>query len=144
MLGQKVQLKVTVGLLTFYTIMVWAFSVSLDVPALIWILAGITPGRSLGLLRDPAESKHAIMARSGIGVILYLLVVTGTVFRPIPELGITGSVLSEVYADRGSGLWEAEPERAIAGAAAHFLLIGRAEITVLRSGGVKMSDHSND
>ena len=116
---------------------------SLDVPALIWIFAGITLGRSLNLLRDPTESKHTIMARSGIGVILYLLVVAGTVFLPIPEWGVTGSVLSEVYPGRGSGLWEAEPERAIAGAAVYFLLIGLAEITVLRSDGPRVSIQSN-
>ncbi|MFT7471193.1 MAG: hypothetical protein ACI8XU_001088 [Kiritimatiellia bacterium] len=57
------------------------------------------------------------MARSDIGVLLYLLVVSGTVFLSIPELSITGSVLNGPYPDRGDGLWEKEPERAIAGAA---------------------------
>mgnify|MGYP003675147114 CR=1 FL=1 len=148
MLGQKQQIKtplrMAIGLLAFYSLIVWGFSKSLDVPALIWIFAGITLGRSLNLLRNPTESKHAIMARSGIGVLLYLLVVAGTVFLPIPELGITNSVLNEVYPGRGSGLWETQPERAIAGAALYFLLIGLAEITVLRSAGAKASEQSND
>lgn len=64
-----------------------------------------------------------------------MFVVAGTIFLPIPELGLTASVLSETSPDRGSGLWEAEPERAIAGAAVYFLLIGFAEITLLRAGG---------
>jgi hypothetical protein len=126
------QLKGAIVLLAFYSLMVWAFAMSLDTPVLLWIFAGIIFGRSLNLLLNPKDSKQAIMARSGIGVILYLLVVFGTVFLPIPELGITGSVLSEVYPDRGGGLWEREPERAIAGAALYFFLIGLAEITVLR------------
>jgi hypothetical protein len=46
--------------------------------------------------------------------------------------GITGTVLDEVYPDRGGGLWEKEPERAIEVAALYFLIIGLAEITVLR------------
>jgi hypothetical protein len=135
----KQQMKMAVALLTFYALMVWAFAVSLDTPVLIWIFAGIILGRSLNLLLEPSASKQAIMARSGIGVLLYLLVVFATVFIPIPELGITGSVLSEVYPDRGAGLWEREPERAIAGAAVYFMLIGLAEITVLRPGKTGLS-----
>ena len=65
-------------------------------------------------------------------MLLYLLVVSGTLFLPIPELGIIGTVLNEVYPDRGGGLWEKEPERAIAVAALYFFLISLAEITVLR------------
>ena len=130
--NSKQQLKAAAILLTFYSLVVWGFAMSLDTPALLWIFAGIIIGRSLNLLLNPADSKQALMARSGIGVLLYLLVVFGTVFLPIPELGITGSVLNEVYPDRGGGLWERQPERAIAGAALYFFLIGLAEITVLR------------
>ena len=61
-------------------------------------------------LLNPKESKKALMARSGIGVLLYLPIVFGTVLLPIPELGITGSVLNEGYPDRGGGLWETEKE----------------------------------
>ncbi len=135
-LGQKQsfgrQMKLAGALVLFYSLMVWAFAVTLETPVLIWIFAGVILGRSLTLLLNPNDSRQAIMARSAIGVVLYLLVVFGTVFLPIPELGITGSVLSDVYPDRGSGVWEREPERAIAGAALYFFLIGLAEITVLR------------
>lgn len=130
--NSKQQFKVAATLLTFYTLVVWGFAMSLDTPALLWIFAGIILGRSLNLLLSPEDSKQALIARSGIGVLLYLLVVFGTVFLPIPELGITGLVLNEVYPDRGGGLWERQPERAIAGAALYFFLIGLAEITVLR------------
>jgi hypothetical protein len=128
------KLQLALGLLAFYSLMVWGFASSLDSPALLWIFAGIIAGRSAGLLFDPAESKKGIMARSAIGVVLYMLVAAGTIFLPIPEWGLTPSVLNEVYPGRGSGLWEAEPERALAGAAVYFLLIGLAEISVLRGG----------
>ena len=65
-------------------------------------------------------------------MLLYLLVVSGRLFLPIPELGIIGTVLNEVYPYRGGGLWEKEPERATAVAALYFFLISLAEITVLR------------
>ena len=132
------QMKMALGLLAFYSLMVWGFSQTLDSPALVWIFAGIILGRSIGLLLNPAESKQAIMARSAICVILYLLIVFGTIFLPVPEWGISSSVLTEVYPDRGSGLWETEPERAIAGPALYFLLIGLAELTVLRQGAIKI------
>jgi hypothetical protein len=108
---------VAVTLLTFYSLVVWAFAMSLNTPALLWIFAGIILGRSLNLLLNPKVSKKAIMAGSGIGVLLYLLVVSGTVFLPILEIGITGSVLRGIsrprrwpLGERGRGL-----ERAIAG-----------------------------
>jgi hypothetical protein len=128
---------VAVTLLTFYSLVVWGFAMSLNTPALLWIFAGIILGRSLNLLLNPKVSNKAIMARSGIGVLLYLLVVSGTVFLPILELGITGSVLNEVYPDRGGGLWEKEKEdwsvqsQALPSLSC-FFLIGLAEITVLR------------
>lgn len=136
----KHQTKMLLGLLAFYTLMVWAFSTSLEVPALLWIFATIVLGRSVSLVVNPTESRHGLMARSGIGVILYLLVVFGTVFLPIPELGINSTVLNEVYPGRGSGVWEAEPERAIAGAAVYFLLIGLVEITILRPHSIEPSE----
>jgi len=142
---RRQQFKGAIALLTFYSLMVWAFAKSLDTPALIWIFAGIILGRSLNLLLNPKDSKQAIMARSAIGVLFYLLVVFGTVFLPIPELGISSSVLNEVYPDRGGGLWEREPERAIAGAALYFFLIGLAEITMLRpSNNTSNTNNSND
>ena len=53
---------------------------------------GITFGFCRHYIRDqlpnPKESKKALMARPGIGVLLYLPVVFGTVLLPIPELGI--------------------------------------------------------
>lgn len=138
-LGQR--LKLAGGLLAFYSTMVWAFALSLDTPALLWIFAGIIIGRSLNLLLNPQASRRAIMARSALGVVLYLLVVLATVFLPIPELGITASVLNEAYPERGGGLWEREPERALAGAALYFLVIGFAEITVLRPSAKRDNDN---
>jgi len=138
-LGQR--LKLAGGLLAFYSTMVWAFALSLDTPALLWIFAGIIIGRSLNLLLNPQASRRAIMARSALGVVLYLLVVFATVFLPIPELGITASVLNEAYPERGGGLWEREPERALAGAALYFLVIGFAEITVLRPSAKRDNDN---
>jgi len=48
----------------------------------------------------PSKSEDSqCVARSGIGVVLYLSVVFATAFFRISEPGITGSILSEVYPD---------------------------------------------
>ena len=92
----------------FYSLMVWALAVSLDKPGAAFDFRrhhfGTLPQSATKLPRQ----QKAIVARSGIGVLLYLPIVFGTVLLPIPELGITGSVLNEGYPDRGGGLWEKE------------------------------------
>ena len=66
--------------------------------------------------------------RIAAGITLYLLVVFATVLIPIPEWGVSSAIVNDVYPQRGGGLWEQEPERAIAGGAVYFLLIGLLEL----------------
>ena len=69
--------------------MVWAFAVSLDIPGAALDFRrhhfGTLPQSATKLTRQ----QKAIVARSVIGVLLYLLVVSGSAFLPIPETGIT-------------------------------------------------------
>lgn len=136
------RLKTMAGLMLFYVLMVWGFALSLDSQSLLWIFAGVCLGRLLTALSNAEEGAATMMARSGIGMLLYILVVFGTVFLPVPEWGITTGVLAEVYPDRGGGLWEREPQRAIAGAAVYFLLMGIAEIKNLKPGKSENQDRS--
>lgn len=134
-------------LLFFYSLMVWAFAVSFDSTALIWIFAAVTIGRLVTAITASAEGEAAkalMAARSGIGIILYLLAVFASVMLPVPEWGITNAILADVYPDRGGGLWEVNPERAIAAAAGYFLLLGLAELFILRPGGKQKSDSETD
>ncbi len=119
------------GMALLYGLMAWAFSAATDSPALLWIFGGVVAGRLLTGIIDREAGFQALMARSGFGVGLYLLVTMLTIFVPVPEWGITSSVVNEVYPDRGSGLWEKDPERAVAGAAVYFGLMGLLEVFVL-------------
>lgn len=125
------KLMLGLGLLLFYGLMVVGFSVSLDSTALLWVFSGVMLGRMLTALTNASAGAQAMMAHSALGVVLYLFVVMGTIFIPVPEWGITSRVLAEVYPDRGSGVWELYPQRAIAGAALYFLLLGLAELFLL-------------
>lgn len=115
------------GLALFYGLMVWGFSVALDSPALLWIFVSIVVGRSLPSFLQREQGVGAGMARSAMGAPIYILIVFASVFIPVPEWGITPAVIEQVYPDRGGGLWEDEPQRAIAGAAVYFGLMGLAE-----------------
>jgi hypothetical protein len=125
------KLKLFFGLLLFYLIMVLAFAYTLQSMTLLWIFAAVSAGRLLAALTHSSDEQIESQKRIGIGMLLYLLAVMGSVFLPIPELGINSSILAEVYPQRGSGLWERQPERAIAAAAAYFLLLGLCELFIL-------------
>lgn len=120
------------GLFLFYGLMVWAFAETTDSPALMWIFGAVVAGRVATAFTTRSDGLMAMQRRSGIGVMVYLLAVFGTVFLPLPEWGITRAVVAEVYPGRGGGLWEQQPHRAIAGAAFYFGLMGVLELTVLR------------
>lgn len=118
------------GFVLFYSLMAWAMAESTDSPALLWIFAGVISGRLLSGLALGKNDFDSQMLRSALGVVLYLAVVAGTIFLPLPEWGITREVVNETYPGRGGGIWEREPHRAIAGAALYFLMMGLAELFV--------------
>jgi hypothetical protein len=131
------------SLLFFYSLMVWGFSVSFDSTALAWIFAAVTIGRLITAITASAEgetAKNVMAARSGIGITLYLLAVFASVMLPIPEWGMTSAIVADVYPNRGGGVWEVNPERAIAAAAGYFLLLGIAELFILGPVGKQRSD----
>ncbi len=130
----KGKLKLLGILLLFYSLMVWGFAVSFESAALVWIFVAVTAGRVAAAITAGADGKlaaGAMAARSAIGLLLYLFTVFASVFLPIPEWGITPSIVADVYPDRGNGVWEVEPQRAIAAAAVYFLLLGMAELFIL-------------
>lgn len=117
-----------VSLIGFYSLMAWAMSSATDSPAILWIFGGVILGRLIsGFAVGKVDFKSQV-SRSATGVVLYLLVVAGTVFLPIPEWGISAEVVSETYPGRGGGIWEQEPHRAVAGAALYFFAMGVAEL----------------
>lgn len=138
------RLQVLTGLFVFYALMVLGFALSLDSQSLLWIFGGVCLGYLATALTNAEAGGASMMARSANGVLLYILIVFGTVFLPVPEWGVSAPVLTEVYPDRSGGLWEREPERAIAGAALYFLLMDIAEIKTLKPRKTENQDDSYD
>ncbi|MEQ9451039.1 MAG: hypothetical protein RJQ07_05590 [Pseudomonadales bacterium] len=122
------KMKLFVGLAAMYLLMGLGFALSTDSMSLLLILVGVMVSRFLAALNaDPAGRKRQ-QARSGFAAVIYLGAVFATLFLPIPEFGITNTVLAEVYPQRGGGVWEREPERAIAAGACYFGVLGIAEL----------------
>ncbi|MCI5105450.1 MAG: hypothetical protein MRY76_01925 [Pseudomonadales bacterium] len=141
-LGKKLQYLA--GLIAFYSLMVLGFALSLDSDSLLWIFAGVCVGRLFTAISNADEGADLMMARSANGVLLYILVVFATVLLPLPQWGIDPQLLAEIWPDRGGGLWEREPQRAIAGAAVYFLLLGIAEIKTLKPPALKAQDKNHE
>ena len=113
------------GFALFYLLMGVGFAAATDSPSLLVILGAIMLARFIAA----AQQGQAAQARerTAFAIVVYLGVVFATVMLDVPEFGVTHSVLNEVYPDRGSGVWERQPERAIAGVVAYFAIIGAAE-----------------
>lgn len=130
------RLQAIFGFFMLYGLMAWGMAMSID-PSIMWVFIGVTIGRVATVFTLSDEGKQVMQKRAAFGTLWYILVVFATVFIPVPEWGITSSVVNEVYPNRGSGLWETNPERAIAGAAVYFFILGLLEIFVFGLKGTK-------
>ncbi len=118
----------------FYAIFAVVFSTVTGTWEVLKIFGFLMAGRFVTLIVASGEGKQELIARSGAGIAMYIPVVFLTVFVPFPELGVNAEVLREVYPNRGGGIWEQHPERAIAGAIIYFGLMGLFELKQLTGG----------
>ena len=123
--------RLLAGMMVFYGLIVWAFAQITGSDTLLLIFAAIVISRVIALLIDREHARAQLMKRSSCGIVLYILIAFASVIIPVPEMGITAEVLSEVYPDRGGGLWERQPQLPIAGAALYFALMGCAELKLI-------------
>lgn len=119
-----------IALTGFYSLFVIGVSASIGSTELIWIFVSVLLGRAVGLFTQLDENPQRILKRSGISMFLYIIAAFASVLLPIPELGVTQDILNQVYASRGGGVWEREPQRAIAMASAYFFAMGGVEVFV--------------
>jgi len=128
--SMKRRIQTFAWLLLFYGLMTYGVASSTGSNELMLIFAGIVTGRFISIVLLQDKGGREFMKRSALGITLYALLATASVFLPIPELGINAAVLAKVYPERGGGIWEQHPERAIAMASAYFFLLGLAELFI--------------
>lgn len=97
-----------------------------------WILASfvlVMSGRLWSVFAGQNEMDRAVSQRRVVAsALLFLGLTFATIFIPVPRGGITDSLLNEVWPTRKSGVWERQPERALAMGAAYFLVLGLVEV----------------
>jgi hypothetical protein len=96
-----------------------------------WILGSfvlVMSGRLWSVFAGQNDMDRAVSQRRvAASAMLFLGLTFATLFAPVPRGGITDPLLNEVWPTRKSGVWERQPERALAMGAIYFLLLGLVE-----------------
>ena len=69
------------------------------------------------------DRTHAIVSWA-LSVVVFLGSIFLTLEYPVPELGATAEVRAQTGFDKGGGVWETEPHRALAGGVLYFAIMG--------------------
>ena len=114
-----------IWLLLMYSVAAAGISASVNT---VWLFAGfwfLMANKFIDDWLSPAveaeERQRRHMARWGTSAAIYLLLAAGSIFIPVPELGA-------VSASDGEGLWEQNPEQAVAMGAMYFALLAFCEL----------------
>ena len=116
------------GLGVFYLLFISAFAWGLDawwmLVAFLWLLFGKLQAIWSGATPTEKDRTHAIVSWA-LSVVVFLGAVFATAFLDVPALGATPEVRDLAGFDgKSTGLWEAEPHRALAGAVLYFAIMG--------------------
>ena len=116
------------GLSLFYFLMISAFAWGFDAW---WMLLGFlwllfSKLQAIWSGAAPVERDRAVAMTSwALSVAVFLGSVFATAFLDVPLLGVTDAVRDAAGFDgKSTGLWEAEPWRALAGAVLYFTIMG--------------------
>lgn len=130
----KAKMKAITGLSLFYSLVAGGFSLAFKSPWPLLAFWGLTANRLLPIILGvvPTEQEKQLV-RSGwtIAACAYLVLITVTLFLPLPHLGINGEVVDRQGLSENSddpGAWQREPHRAMAFGFLYFTVIGLAEM----------------
>lgn len=127
-LGQKI--KMMIGLGSFYFIFIIGFALGFHSWWPVIAFGGLMMNRMMSVLTGQAEAGTEIaFAKNmwGLNVFYYLLSIFVVIFLPLPALGITPDVLSDLNM---SGDFVDEPEKMMAWGFLYFSLIGWSELKI--------------
>ena len=111
------------GYLLFISAFAWGFDAWWMVYAFAWLCFGKVQAIWGGT--EPTERDRGIAIASwALSVAVYLGSVFATVLFEVPMLGVTTELRDAAGFDAHSGVWEAEPHRALAGGVLCFAIMG--------------------
>ena len=116
------------GLGAFYLVFISAFAWGFDawwmLAAFAWLTFGKLQAIWTGAPPTERDRAHAITSWA-LSVAVFLGSVFATALFDVPVLGATAEVRDAAGFDgKSTGLWEAEPHRALAGAVLYFAIMG--------------------
>ena len=124
--SRRVRLLRLAGWSAGYLAFISLFAIGLDAPWLVWAFAWccFCKLQALWTGAPPTERdrSHAVTAWA-LSVAVYLGAVFATVMYDVPELAVSAE-LRKAWGFTGSGVWESEPQRALAGGVLYFALMG--------------------
>ena len=131
------------GLGAFYLLFISAFAWGFDawwmLAAFAWLTFGKLQAIWTGAPPTERDRAHAITSWA-LGVAVFLASAFATALLDVPALGATPEVRDAAGFDgKSTGLWEAEPHRAIAGAVLYFAVMGLSRPLLARAFGTSGS-----
>lgn len=115
------------GLFAFYGLFVVGFALGTSSRIVLQIYGFVMLGRFVSVIADAGAGAAALVARSVLGVLVYLPLVFSTVFFPWPRFGIVGELADAARTEGSSGIWVDHPHRVIGAGAVYFLAMGLFE-----------------
>ncbi len=121
------------GLIAFYFGAAYLISYLFHSSSLFYSFASIMFCRLItGFFAVSENNLPAVTQRSVMSGMLYLFVCFLSVGVPFPKGGLTPRVLSQFYPEGGEGIWNQEPQRALAAGIIYFLFMGIYELFAAR------------
>lgn len=116
-------------LLGAYGLFALAIPLAFDSLHIALLMGVLMLSRLHDIFRPAAGRERAYGRRRSLASgVLFVLLAFASVLLPIGAGGITPELLDAVWPDRGDGIWEAEPQRALAMGLFYFLLLGLVEL----------------
>ncbi len=116
------------GLLLLYLAFAAIFAATANSVEAFGVFVFLMVGRFVTVVISSRESREQLMSRSFDSAVVYLAAVFGSLFLPLPELGLTPEMVDLTYPDHGGGEWERYPHIAIAAGVFYFFVLALLEL----------------
>lgn len=121
--------KALIGLTLFYTLFALGIALGFKSWWLLGTFALVMSARLRAVFAGVTALDRAVAQRRvAASALLFLGLTFASIAIRMPPGGITPELLSEVWPDRKSGLWEMRPQQALAVGAVYFLALGFVEL----------------
>ncbi len=116
-------------MVALYAMMALGMAAAFRSWSLLVAFAALLAGRAMAHSRpDSRAGLAALHRRIAVSLALFLLLTFTSVLVPFPPGGLDPALLSDLWPERGGGLWERAPQQALAVGFVYFLVLGWVEV----------------